>query len=137
MTPENQDTPKKSKRGKRLARRDEMLEKRLAQIEEQQLKEMETLSLVEVHDEADLLPANCEGPVRVIQRSVGDRKDEALHAMFDAKPPGKIREEAEMLDLDRWSKVLSRLLTNKELKVDANISAMGILALMPVVTTER
>ena len=69
--------------------------------------------------------------------SIQDRVDRRLGAMLDAKPPELFQQEAELLDLDRWSKVFARLNTRKELKVDANITALGVLGMFPVAVRDN
>ncbi len=99
------------------------------------------LELVESFDALDL-PRDANGrvePVVVKQESVGDidkRMDCAIHAVLDAKPPKVIKEELECVDIEKWSRVLSRLYQRKSVKVDANITAMGLLAMFPVVIEE-
>jgi len=73
-------------------------------------------------------------PVRIIaSRNVIEEKvDNAIEAVLDAKPPAKIKMELEEADIEKWSRVFARVYAKKTVKIDANITAMGILALFPV-----
>ena len=78
-------------------------------------------------------------PMRVKQETVGDidkRMDYVIHAVLDARPPKRITEDLEFVDIEKWSRVLSRLYQRKSVKVDANITAMGLLAMFPVAIEE-
>jgi hypothetical protein len=90
----------------------------------------------EAHDSLDLVGevATLE-PVVVEMKPapmIRQKREAALHAVYDAKPPEVIQLEAAGMDLERWSKVVARLDTEKSVKVDANITAMGIFAMFPV-----
>ena len=74
-------------------------------------------------------------PVRILSsRNVIEEKvDSAIEAVLDAKPPEVIRAELENVDIEKWSRVFARVYAKKTVKIDANITAMGILAMFPVV----
>ena len=74
-------------------------------------------------------------PVRIVSsRNVIEEKvDNAIEAVLDAKPPAKIVEELAEADIEKWSRVFARVYAKKTVKIDANITAMGILAMFPVV----
>jgi hypothetical protein len=67
--------------------------------------------------------------------SVAMKKDEVLHRAFDAKlkDPDKLDRDLETMDLDKWSRFVARLDTSRNIKADVNVTAMGILAMFPVV----
>jgi hypothetical protein len=60
------------------------------------------------------------------------RREKICHALYDAMPVERVIAEAEALDLDRWSRIVERLDKRQAVKMDVNISAMGILAMFPV-----
>ncbi len=64
------------------------------------------------------------------------RRDDTVHALYDAKPPELVFEEGRNYDLDKWSKIVDRLDKRQQVKIDANITARGILGLFPVVREE-
>ncbi len=64
------------------------------------------------------------------------RRDDTVHALYDAKPPEIVFEEAIDLDLDKWSRIVERLDKRQQVKIDANITARGILGLFPMVREE-
>ncbi len=74
-------------------------------------------------------------PVRILSsRNVIEEKvDNAIEAVLDAKPPEVIRRELEDVDIEKWSRVFARVYAKKTVKIDANITALGILAMFPVV----
>ena len=67
--------------------------------------------------------------------SVAMKKDEVLHRAFDAKlkNPDLLDQQLETMDLDKWSRFVARLDTSRNIKADVNVTAMGILAMFPVV----
>ena len=73
-------------------------------------------------------------PVRILSsRNVIEEKvDNAIEAVLDAKPPEKIIAELENVDIEKWSRVFARVYAKKTVKIDANITALGILAMFPV-----
>ncbi len=46
-------------------------------------------------------------------------------------------ESLTLRELDQWSKIVARMNTSKNVKVDTNITAMGILGMFPVMVTEE
>lgn len=98
--------------------------------------------LAEVEDqEVALEPTICEPPITPMLAtikpavSVAMKKEEVLHRAFDAKLKDSVKldQELEQMDLDKWSRFVARLDTSRNIKADVNISAMGILAMFPVV----
>lgn len=73
-------------------------------------------------------------PVRIVSsRNVIEEKvDNAIEAVLDAKPPARIIAELEDADIEKWSRVFARVYAKKTVKIDANITALGILAMFPV-----
>jgi hypothetical protein len=97
--------------------------------------------VIVVETEEDFLRAieevtNGGVPDRVEEKSerlsLRKRREEAAHALYDAKPPEKIKEEAEMMPLDKWSQVVERIDKPDTTKLDVNVTAMGLLGLFPV-----
>jgi hypothetical protein len=64
------------------------------------------------------------------------RREKVCHALYDAMPPERVLEEAGALDLDHWSRIVERLDKRQAVKMDVNISAMGILGMFPVAIEE-
>ena len=99
-----------------------------------------TLAAVE-DEEVALEPTICEPPITPMLAtikpavSVAMKKDEVLHKAYDAKlkDPVKLEQELECMDLDKWSRFVARLDTSRNIKADVNVTAMGILAMFPVV----
>lgn len=77
-----------------------------------------------------------EGPIAVthskVEAPIEKKRKRTLHALYDAKPPERVREEAEGMDLERWSKVVARLDRDQNVKVDHNITAMALVGMFPV-----
>jgi len=92
--------------------------------------EEETKELLEVEETQRAVE-----PVRILSsRNVIEEKvDSAIEAVLDAKPPKVIMAELENVDIEKWSRVFARVYAKKTVKIDANITAMGILAMFPVV----
>lgn len=65
------------------------------------------------------------------------KNDEMLHLAYDAKLKDRdlLTQQFENMDLDKWSKFVSRI-KERQVKVDANITAMGIFAMFPVAVPE-
>ena len=99
-----------------------------------------TLAAVE-NEEVALEPTICEPPITPMLAtikpavSVSMKKDEVLHRAFDAKlkNPDLLDQQLETMDLDKWSRFVARLDTSRNIKADVNVTAMGILAMFPVV----
>jgi hypothetical protein len=68
--------------------------------------------------------------------TIEQKCENVLHAVFDAMPPDKAYQQAEGLDLDRWSRIVARLDRRQQVKMDVNVSAMGILGMFPVAIEE-
>lgn len=77
-------------------------------------------------------------PTYVKQQSLTleKRRDNTVHALYDAKPPEIVFEEAKPLDLDKWSRIVERLDKRQQVKLDANVSVLGLIGLFPVVREE-
>jgi len=60
------------------------------------------------------------------------KREQIAHIFYDAKldDPEKIKADAKEMDWDQFTKVTSRLDTSREVKLDHNITAMGILGLL-------
>ena len=93
--------------------------------------EKEAMEVLEVKSEVQ----EFTGPVRILSsRNVIEEKvDNAIEAVLDAKPPEVIMAELKDVDIEKWSRVFARVYAKKTVKIDANITAMGILAMFPVV----
>ncbi len=99
------------------------------------MKREQEVIVVESEDEVIALAKG--GPVVVAQtRSLEDREEDSLHAFYDAKPPEKIKDEAENMPLEKWTKCISQLRSNRRIKIDQNITAMGFLGMFPVAVQE-
>jgi hypothetical protein len=89
-------------------------------------------------DEVDDSPAIEPVVVKQVPRTpITVKNDEMLHLAYDAKlkDPDTLTQQFENMDLDSWSKFVSRI-KEKQVKVDTTITAMGIFAMFPVVTDE-
>jgi len=83
----------------------------------------------------EIPPCDCE-PVVVSQvpcTPISVKNDQMLHMAYDAKlkDPVSLEQQFTDMDLDKWSKFVSRIQT-KQVKVDTTITAMGIFAMFPV-----
>ena len=94
------------------------------------MNDEETKELMEVE-----VVEKTNAPVRIIssQNVIEQKVDNAIEAVLDAKPPEVIKAELENVDIEKWSRVFARVYAKKTVKIDANITAMGILAMFPVV----
>lgn len=73
-----------------------------------------------------------------VETPVRAKREQVLHTLYDAKLEviEDVKLQAQSMDLDKWSKIVARLDTEKNVKVDTTITAMGIFAMFPVVTEE-
>jgi hypothetical protein len=69
-------------------------------------------------------------PMVVKQMSLPSRKEALLARVYDGVDRIPVEDEAYSMGLERVSKVIARL-EPKEVKMDCNITAMGILAMFP------
>ena len=95
---------------------------------------------LEVVDEKEAMAALKDENGRVVPTFVKQhsitlerRREDTVHALYDAKPPEVVFEEALPLDLDRWSRIVERLDKRQQVKLDANISVLGLIGLFPIV----
>ncbi len=74
-------------------------------------------------------------PTFIKQHSISleKRREDTVHALYDAKPPEVVFEEALPMDLERWSRIVERLDKRQQVKLDANVSVLGLIGLFPVV----
>ncbi len=100
-------------------------------VDKEELKK----ELVVVESEEDFLQGQSGVMLDVVvkKETVEKRIEDSLHAALDAKPPTRITEELSEVNMDMWSKVVSRLRAGRPVKVDMNISAMGLLGMFPMV----
>ncbi len=73
---------------------------------------------------------------RVVPRPLKLRKDEIVHRVLDGMAEMPIEDQILDMGIERASRVFQRLWTEKDVRVDANITAMGLLAMFPVVIEE-
>lgn len=73
-----------------------------------------------------------------VEPPVRAKKERVLHTLLDAKLEDMdlLKDNAKNMDLDKWSKIVARLDTERNVKVDATVTALGILALFPVAQQE-
>ena len=101
------------------------------------------MSQVEIVDEAELHDSlrDVDGRVKPtvitsMEAEIRTKRTATINALYEAKPPEVIKAEAELMPLDPWSRVVARLDKEQNIKVDHNITAMGILGLFPVAVRE-
>jgi len=83
-----------------------------------------------------------QAPIPITQTEVElpitQKRDKIVHAMLDAKlskTPEELKAEFQDMDWDKYSKVFARF-KEKDVKVDMNITALGVFALFPVAVQE-
>jgi hypothetical protein len=91
--------------------------------------------VIEAQDEDHFLALvgkqNGSMPIQVVTKSVGDRRETLLHRVYDGVEDIPVEEEISNMGIKEASKVIARLDTSRDVKIDHSITAMALIGMFP------